>query len=97
MCIRDSYYSMQYAPKWLKDMQSEQILRFLESIGNSPHFIDYEEPLMEIVNFNKDNNHEYNPQIMKQYVEVTEKYDKHRGHDILKVSPEFAKIKEELN
>ena len=95
--IEPHYYSMQYAPKWLKDMQSEQILRFLESIGNSPHFIDYEEPLMEIVNFNKDNNHEYNPQIMKQYVEVTEKYDKHRGHDILKVSPEFAKIKEELN
>ena len=95
--IEPHYYSMAHSPLWLRQEQEQQILRFLDSIGNSPHFEDYEEPLMEVVNFGKDPEHEYNPEIMKQYVEVTEKYDAFRMHNILDVAPEFTRIKNDLN
>ena len=51
---------------------------------------------MEIIHFGKDKEHEYNPEIMRQYVEVTEKYDAHRKHSIMDVAPEFARIKSDL-
>lgn len=95
--IEPHYYSMAHAPQWLKDEQEKQILEFLASIGNSPHLEDYEEPLMEIINFGKDPEHEYNPAIMKQYVNITENYDNFRMHDVMKVAPEFKRIKDELN
>jgi sulfatase maturation enzyme AslB (radical SAM superfamily) len=94
--IEPHYYSMAHAPQWLKDEQEKQILEFLNSISNSPHLEDYEEPLMEIINFGKDPEHQYNPSIMKQYVDITENYDIFRGHDIMTVAPEFARIKNEL-
>ena len=94
--IEPHYYSMAHAPEWLKQEQEKQILEFLSSIGNSPHLEDYEEPLMEIINFGKDPEHQYNPAIMKQYVDITENYDKFRMHDVMKVAPEFKRIKDEL-
>lgn len=94
--IEPQYYSVAHSPLWLRQEQEVQILRFLDSIGNSPHLEDYEEPLMEIINFGKDPEHEYNPAIMRQYIEVTEKYDRFRKHDIMSVAPEFARIKSDL-
>ena len=94
--VEPAYYSMAHAPEWLKKEQREQILEFLKSIGNSPHFKQYEEPLMELVNFSLDPKHKYDANIMRQYVQVTENYDKHRGHDIIQVSPEFRRIKRDL-
>ena len=94
--IEPHYYSMAHAPEWLKQEQEKQILEFLSSIGNSPHFEDYEEPLMEIINFGKDPEHQYNPAIMQQYVDITENYDIFRGHNIMDVAPEFKRIKDEL-
>ena len=49
-----------------------------------------------MVNFGKDPDHKYNPEIMRQYVKVTENYDKHRGHDIMTVAPEFKRIQDEI-
>lgn len=95
--IEPHYYSMANSPLWLRQQQEEQILRFLDSIGNSPHFEDYEEPLMEVIHFGKDPEHEYNPAIMRQYVDVTEKYDAYRKHNIMDVAPEFARIKRDLD
>jgi glutamate-1-semialdehyde 2,1-aminomutase len=95
--VEPNYYSMAYAPDWLRQEQELKIMEFLNSIGNSPHFTDYEEPLLEVINFAKDPKHKYNEQIMRQYVEVTEKYDKFRGHDIMTVAPEFARIRDALN
>ena len=94
--VEPAYYSMAHAPEWLKEEQREQILEFLKSIGNSPHFEQYEEPLMELVNFSLDPEHKYNANIMRQYVQVTENYDKHRKHLVTKVSPEFERIKRDL-
>ena len=94
--VEPAYYSMAHAPEWLKKEQREQILEFLKSIGNSPHFEQYEEPLMELVNFSLDPEHKYNANIMRQYVQVTENYDKHRKHLVTKVSPEFERIKRDL-
>jgi molybdenum cofactor biosynthesis enzyme MoaA len=94
--IEPKYYSMAHAPDWLKERQREQILEFLKGIGNSPHFKQYEEPLMEIVNFSLDPNHKYDPNIMRQYVKVTENYDKFREHVVTKVSPEFERIRSEV-
>lgn len=94
--IEPHYYSMQYAPMWLREQQRVQIEKFLSEIHNSPHFSDYEEPLREIISFGEDPAHQYNPAIMKQYVRVTENYDKFRGHDIMSVAPEFTRIKNEL-
>lgn len=94
--IEPHYYSMAHSPLWLRKQQEEQILRFLDTIHNSPHFEDYEEPLMEIVNFGKDPEHEYNADRMREYVRVTENYDRFRGHNVLDVFPEFARIKSEL-
>ena len=94
--VEPAYYSMAHAPEWLKEEQREQILEFLKSIGNSPHFEQYEEPLMELVNFSLDPEHKYNADIMRQYVQITENYDKHRKHLVTKVSPEFERIKRDL-
>jgi len=94
--IEPHYYSMAHAPQWLKDEQEKQILEFLNSISNSPHLEDYEEPLMEIINFGKDPEHQYNPSIMKQYADITENYDIFRGHNVMDVAPEFKRIKDEL-
>lgn len=94
--IEPQYYSMAHSPLWLREEQEKQILSFLDSIKDSPHYEDYEEPLMEIVQFGKDSEHVYNPNIMQQYVNVTEGYDKFRGHDIHSVSPEFERIKNDL-
>ena len=94
--VEPAYYSMAHAPEWLKEEQREQILEFLKSIGNSPHFEQYEEPLMELVNFSLDPEHKYDPDIMRQYFKITENYDRFRGHDIIQVSPEFRRIKRDL-
>jgi len=94
--IEPHYYSMAHSPQWLRDEQEAQVLEFLESIRNSPHFTDYEEPLMEMVQFGKDPDHTYNAEIMKQYVSTTENYDIFRGHDVMSVSPEFKRIKNHL-
>ena len=94
--VEPAYYSMAHAPEWLKEEQREQILEFLKSIGNSPHFEQYEEPLMELVNFSLDPEHKYDADIMRQYVKITENYDRFRGHDIIQVSPEFRRIKRDL-
>lgn len=94
--VEPAYYSMAHAPEWLKEEQREQILEFLKSIGNSPHFEQYEEPLMELVNFSLDPEHKYDADIMRQYVEITENYDRFRGHDIIQVSPEFRRIKRDI-
>ena len=94
--VEPAYYSMAHAPEWLKEEQREQILEFLKSIGNSPHFEQYEEPLMELVNFSLDPEHKYDADIMRQYVKITENYDRFRGHNIIQVSPEFERIKRDL-
>ena len=91
--VEPQYYSMAHSPQWLRDEQEAQVLEFLEEIKNSPHFEDYEEPLMEMVNFGKDSDHVYNPAIMKQYIEITNNYDIFRGHDVMSVAPEFERIK----
>jgi MoaA/NifB/PqqE/SkfB family radical SAM enzyme len=91
--VEPAYYSMAHAPEWLKEEQRKQVLEFLETIKDSPHYKQYEEPLMEMVNFSLDNEHKYNHLIMRQYVNVTENYDKHRGHSVTTVSPEFTRIK----
>ena len=57
---------------------------------------DYEEPLMEAVAFGEDPSHVYDPERMREYVRVTENYDAYRKHNILDVSPEFVKIKQDL-
>ena len=93
--IEPNYYSMQYAPQWLRDAQRKQIEEFLKEIGNSPHFTDYEEPLREVIAFSNDSDHVYNPNIIKQYVSVTENYDVFRGHDVMSVAPEFSRLKDE--
>ena len=95
--VEPHYYSMAHSPQWLRDEQEAQVLEFLEEIKNSPHYEDYEEPLMEMVNFGKDPDHVYNPEIMKQYIEITNNYDIFRGHDIMTVAPEFERIKNEIN
>jgi sulfatase maturation enzyme AslB (radical SAM superfamily) len=92
--IEPDYYSMSNAPTWLKDQQEEQILAFLNEIKDSKHYKDYAESLMEIVSFGKDSEHIYNADKIKQYIQVTENYDKFRGHDILSVSPEFSRLKD---
>ena len=94
--VEPHYYSMAHSPQWLRDEQEQQVLEFLEEIKNSPHFEDYEEPLMEMVNFGKDPDHVYNPAIMKQYTEITNNYDIFRGHDIMTVAPEFKRIQDEI-
>ena len=94
--VEPHYYSMAHSPQWLRDEQEAQVLEFLEEIKNSPHYEDYEEPLMEMVNFGKDPDHVYNPEIMKQYIEVTNNYDLFRGHDIMTVAPEFKRIHDEI-
>ena len=91
--VEPAYYSMAHAPEWLKEEQRKQVLEFLETIKDSPHYKQYEEPLMEMVNFSLDAEHTYNADIIRQYVTVTENYDKHRGHDINTVSPEFSRLK----
>ena len=94
--VEPHYYSMAHSPQWLRDKQEQQVLEFLEEIKNSPHYEDYEEPLMEMVNFGKDPDHVYNPEIMKQYIEITNNYDIFRGHDIMTVAPEFKRIQDEI-
>lgn len=94
--VEPEYYSMANSPQWLRDEQKKQILEFLEEIKDSPHFEDYEEPLMEALQFSEDPEHQYNPELMKKYVQVTENYDKHRQHNIMTVAPEFARIKADL-
>jgi sulfatase maturation enzyme AslB (radical SAM superfamily) len=94
--VEPHYYSMAHSPQWLRDEQEQQVLEFLEEIKNSPHYEDYEEPLMEMVNFGKDPDHVYNPEVMKQYVSVTKNYDIFRGHDIMTVAPEFERIKNDI-
>ena len=91
--VEPAYYSMAHAPEWLKEEQRQQVLEFLETIKESPHYEQYEEPLMEMVNFSLDSEHKYNHLIMRQYINVTENYDKHRGHSVTTVSPEFTRIK----
>ena len=91
--VEPAYYSMAHAPEWLKEEQRKQVLEFLETIKDSPHYEQYEEPLMEMVNFSLDSEHKYNHLIMRQYINVTENYDKHRGHSVTTVSPEFTRIK----
>ena len=92
--VEPSYYSMAFAPQWLREEQEKRIMKFLNKIGNSPHFTDYEEPLMEVINFGKDKKHKHNLKVMRNYVSVTQKYDKFRGHDIMTVAPEFARIRD---
>ena len=94
--VEPAYYSMAHAPEWLKEEQRQQVLEFLETIKDSPHYEQYEEPLMEMVNFSLDSEHKYNSLVMRQYVTVTENYDKHRKHNVLSVSPEFTKIKNDI-
>ena len=90
--IEPNYYSMQYAPQWLRDAQRVQIEEFLNEIGNSPHFTDYEEPLREVIAFSADDKHVYDANIMRQYVDITSNYDIFRKQNILEVSPEFSRI-----
>ena len=94
--VEPAYYSMAHAPEWLKEEQRQQVLEFLETIKDSPHYEQYEEPLMEMVNFSLDSEHKYNSLVMRQYVTVTENYDKHRKHNVLSVSPEFTRIKNDI-
>jgi MoaA/NifB/PqqE/SkfB family radical SAM enzyme len=94
--IEPHYYSMQYAPQWLREQQKAQILEFLEEIKDSPHYPDYSEPLLEIIGFGEDPEHVYNPAIMEQYVRVTRNYDIFRGHDVRQVAPEFERIRAEV-
>lgn len=90
--IEPNYYSMQYAPQWLRDAQRKQIEEFLNEISNSPHYSDYAEPLMEVIHFSNDPEHAYDPDIMQDYVRVTQNYDYFRQKNILEVSPEFERI-----
>ena len=94
--VEPEYYSMAHSPQWLRDEQKQQILEFLDEIKDSPHFEDYEEPLMEALQFGEDSEHQYDAEHMRKYVEVTENYDKFRGHDIMQVAPEFERIKKDL-
>lgn len=94
--VEPNYYSMAYAPQWLRDKQREQVEEFLNEIQNSPHYTDYEEPLREMVAFGADPEHRYNGDIMREYIQITRNYDKFRGQDILKVSPEFQRLSEGL-
>lgn len=91
--VEPSYYSMAHAPQWLRDEQKRQILEFLDEIKDSPHYEDYEEPLMEVIQFGEDPEHKYDPEYMRQYIKITENYDKFRGDDIMTVAPEFERIK----
>lgn len=93
--IAPHYYSMQYAPLWLRQQQQQQVLEFLQEIKHSPHYPDYAEPLMEMVVFGQDPLHVYDPVLMDQYVRVTRNYDIFRGHDIRTVFPEFQRMREE--
>lgn len=94
--IEPEYYNMAYSPYWLREQQKEQILEFLEEIKDSPHFEDYEDPLMEIVQYGEDPEHKYDPEIMRKYVTVTENYDAFRNMDVRTVAPEFDRIKKDL-
>ena len=51
--------------EWLKKEQREQILNFLRVLDNSPHFEQYEEPFMELVNFSLILKHKYDADIMR--------------------------------
>jgi len=95
--VEPGYYSMANSPQWLRDEQKVQILEFLEEIKDSPHYSDYEEPLMEALHFGEDPETTYDAEWMRQYVRVTENYDKHRGHDVMSVAPEFSRIKANLD
>ena len=94
--IEPNYYSMQYAPQWLRDEQRKQIEDFLNEIIDSPHYEDYAEPLLEVVAFGNDHDHNFNASVMRQYINVTRNYDSFRKTDILKVSPEFTRICEDI-
>jgi len=94
--IEPHYYSMANSPIWLREEQKRQILEFLNEIKDSPFYDDYEEPLMEVVAFGEDPTHVYDPARMREYVQVTENYDAYRKHNILDVSPEFVRIKQDL-
>jgi len=94
--VEPGYYSMTHSPQWLRDEQKAQILEFLEEIKDSPHYEDYAEPLMEALQFGEDPENKYDPVLMGEYVQVTENYDKHRGHDVMSVAPEFSRIKSDL-
>lgn len=94
--IEPHYYSMANSPTWLREEQKRQVLEFLDEIKDSPFYEDYEEPLMEAVAFGEDPSHVYDPERMREYVRVTENYDAYRKHNILDVSPEFVKIKQDL-
>lgn len=95
--VEPNYYSMAYSPQWLRDQQKEQVLEFLEEIKDSEYFEDFEEPLMELVYFGEDDKHQYNEHAMRKYVEVTENYDAFRMTDVRTVSPEFDRIKRDLD
>lgn len=94
--IEPHYYSMANSPDWLRAEQKRQVLEFLDEIKDSPFYSDYEEPLMEVVQFGEDPEHQYDPERMRKYVQVTENYDAYRKHNILDVSPEFVRIKQDL-
>ena len=94
--IEPHYYSIANSPTWLREEQKRQVLEFLDEIKDSPFYEDYEEPLMEAVAFGEDPSHVYDPERMREYVRVTENYDAYRKHNILDVSPEFVKIKQDL-
>jgi len=94
--VEPEYYSMAHSPQWLRDEQKSQILEFLEEIKDSPHYEDYSRPLMEALHFGEDPETKYDRGFMRDYVQVTENYDKHRGHDVMSVAPEFSRIKSDL-
>ena len=94
--IEPAYYSMQHAPDWLKKEQKRKIKKLLHKIGNSKHFETWQEALMDCVNFAEDPKHIYNESHMRDYVRVTEVHDKFRNDDVMKVSPEFARLKSEI-
>jgi MoaA/NifB/PqqE/SkfB family radical SAM enzyme len=95
--IEPSYYSMAHSPQWLRDMQRDQVHEFLEEIKDSYYLEDFDEPLLEMVEFGEDKQHQYNEHFMRQYVQVTENYDAFRMHDVRKVFPEFDRIKRDLD
>lgn len=94
--VEPRYYSMAYSPQWMRDEQERQILGFLDEIKDSRLYEDYEEHLMDIVNFGKDPEHQYDANEMRMYVKVTETYDKWRNVSVHDVCPEFQRIKDEL-
>jgi len=94
--IEPAYYSMQYAPRWLREQQKVKIQALLEKIKGSEHYETWEEALMDCVQFAEDPKHVYSEKHMRDYVRVTDAYDLFRGDDVLTVSPEYAKIKEQL-